>query len=55
MDMSMQDYELLKKLEAIARALYKKGGYSVIIDEPNMEVKAINDRGVWCFKFEPKE
>jgi hypothetical protein len=55
MNISVQDYELLKKLEEVAYALYKKGGYSIFIDELNVEIKAANDRGVWHFKFEPKE
>jgi len=55
MDMSVQDYELLKKLEEVVRALYKKGGYSIFIDELNVEIKAVNDRGIWRFKYEPKE
>ena len=55
MKMSVHDHELFKKLEEMVRALYKKGGYSVFVDEYNMEIKAVNDRGVWHLKFEPKE
>ena len=55
MHMTVQDFEILKKLEEVVRELYKKGGHSIFIDEPNMEIKAANDRGIWKFKFEPKE
>ena len=46
---------MLKKLEEVVRALYKKGGYSIFIDELNMHIVASNDRGIWRFKYEPKE
>jgi hypothetical protein len=55
MYVAAQDFEMLKILEEVVRELYKKGGHSIFIDELNMEIKAVNDRGVWKLKFEPKE
>ena len=55
MSMTVQDFEILKKLEEVVRELYKKGGHSIFIDEPNMEIKAASVRGIWKLKFEPTE